>query len=201
MEIVDLAKAEQLQEKFTAICGLQTVPVIDDNQFILGESSAILRYLAKKYSVPDHWYPTEDSQKQARLEEYLHWHGSNTRPNAMWTFRHQFVPAIKGEPVNEEEVSKYKTGLAKTLDRIENYFMKDSPFIAGSEISVADLQALCELMQLDIVGNEHLYLARPKVKDWVDRVKEVVGTHLDDCLSQGVMETKERYNKVKSEAK
>lgn len=48
------------------------VPAINDNGFKLIESIAILRYLARKYDVPDHWYP-KDIEKQARVDEFLEW--------------------------------------------------------------------------------------------------------------------------------
>jgi len=52
-------------------------------------SAAIFRYLSKKFNVPEHWYPSTDLQRQARVDEYLHWHHSSTRMSAMMTFRHQ----------------------------------------------------------------------------------------------------------------
>lgn len=48
------------------------VPAIDDDGFKMIESIAILRYLARKYKVPDHWYP-EDIEKQAKVDEFLEW--------------------------------------------------------------------------------------------------------------------------------
>ena len=45
------------------------------------KSSAILKYLVKKYSLPDHWYP-QDVQRQAKIDEYLGWHGTNLRRGA-----------------------------------------------------------------------------------------------------------------------
>lgn len=48
------------------------VPAIDDSGFKLIESVAILRYLARKYDVDDHWYP-KDLEGQARVDEFLEW--------------------------------------------------------------------------------------------------------------------------------
>ena len=41
-------------------------------------SSAIMKYLVKKYNLPDHWYP-KDHQKRAKVDEYLSWHAANVR--------------------------------------------------------------------------------------------------------------------------
>ena len=41
-------------------------------------SGAILRYLATKYQVPDHWYPSK-LQDRARVDECLEWTDANLR--------------------------------------------------------------------------------------------------------------------------
>ena len=50
-------------------------------------SVAILRYLTSKYNLPEHWYPRNDLQRQARIEEYLHWQHLNTRMQAAMVFQ------------------------------------------------------------------------------------------------------------------
>ena len=42
-------------------------------------SVAILRYIAVKYNVAEHWYPRNDVQKTARIDEFLNWHHHNLR--------------------------------------------------------------------------------------------------------------------------
>ena len=40
-----------------------------------------MKYLIRKYELPDHWYP-RDQQKRAKIEEYLNWHGTGIRMGA-----------------------------------------------------------------------------------------------------------------------
>ena len=42
------------------------------------DSAAIMKYLATKYKLPDHWYPS-DPERRAKVEEYLNWHGPGLR--------------------------------------------------------------------------------------------------------------------------
>ena len=48
-------------------------------------SGAILRYLAAKYKVPDHWYPSK-FENRARVDEYLEWNDSNLRAGSSGFF-------------------------------------------------------------------------------------------------------------------
>ena len=68
------------------ICSFPQVPVIDDNGFVVRESSAILRYLAQTKEIDPKWYPT-DPEGQARVDEYLHWQHLNTRAGCAMYFR------------------------------------------------------------------------------------------------------------------
>ena len=81
-------------EEFLEVCPTRTVPAIDDDGFRLFDryqrntslpfsnlamiqcfcSAAIMKYLVSKYNLPDHWYPGADLKRQAKVDEYLHWH-------------------------------------------------------------------------------------------------------------------------------
>lgn len=49
---------------------------------------AILLYLARKYKVPDHWYP-RDLQACARVDEYLAWQHTALRRNCLRALWHK----------------------------------------------------------------------------------------------------------------
>ncbi|KAH3884374.1 glutathione S-transferase theta-1-like [Dreissena polymorpha] len=201
MEKVDLFLGEQLQEKFTQVHSIQRVPVIDDDGFVLGESGAIFRYLSRKFNVADHWYPAADLTRQARIDEYLHWHHTNIRVNAMMTFRHIYINKVRGKPIKEDEVRRHKSELSKALNHIASYFLKERRFLCGNDISVADIQALCELMQLDAVREEGLYLSNPIVGAWIGRVKARVQPYLAECEAEGVGMMKQMYEAITSSSK
>lgn len=76
---------------------MRKVPSIDDNGFFLSESVAIVRYLARENKVADHWYPT-DSEKQARVDEYLEWQHLNTRILCVTFFRKKVIHTSLTDP-------------------------------------------------------------------------------------------------------
>lgn len=56
---------------------------------------------------------------------------------------------MEGRPANEKQVARFKKDMLKCLDQIEKVWLDHGKkaFIAGDEISIADLLAACELEQ------------------------------------------------------
>ena len=69
-QVIDLMTGEHLKEPYEAINPNRLVPVLEDGDFRLTESSAILKYLADKYESPA--YP-KDLKKRARVNEMMDW--------------------------------------------------------------------------------------------------------------------------------
>lgn len=67
---VDLRKGEQKTPAFLAMNPFGQVPVIQDGDVALGDSNAILVYLARRYDASGHWLP-EDAWGQARVQAWL----------------------------------------------------------------------------------------------------------------------------------
>lgn len=58
------------------------------------------------------------------------------------------LPLLTGQPFPPEKLESVTEELNVVLNQFEEKFLQDKPFIAGSEISLADLVALVELMQV-----------------------------------------------------
>lgn len=54
---------------------------------------------------------------------------------------------MKGKPANEIRVAQLETNMINTLDLIENVWLKDKQFLCGNEISISDINAVCEINQ------------------------------------------------------
>ncbi|NP_001090341.1 uncharacterized protein LOC779251 [Xenopus laevis] len=138
---------------------------------------AILLYLARKYKTPDHWYPS-DLQKRARVDEYLAWQHTNTRPNSAKVFWTKCVsPTLLGKEAPREKLDAVLADFNTTMKNLEEKFLGNKPFIAGDEISVADLVAIVEIMQV-IAGGVNVFEERPKLGAWKQQVVEAVGEDL-----------------------
>ncbi|KAF5888904.1 glutathione S-transferase theta-1-like, partial [Clarias magur] len=144
---VALRRGENRTPEFTKLNPMQKVPVMREDGFVLTESDAILKHLTAAHSVPDHWYPRQP-QKRARVDEYTAWHHMNTRLHAAKVFITEVLtPRMTGQPVDDVRLQRALRDLDGTLDKLETMFLKDQDFLCGDDITLADLLAICELMQ------------------------------------------------------
>ncbi|KAL7390873.1 hypothetical protein ABVT39_000665 [Epinephelus coioides] len=175
---VALRRGENRTPEFTKLNPMQKVPVMVDNGFVLTESDAILKYLATKHNVPEHWYP-QQPERRARVDEYTAWHHTNTRPHAAKVFILEvLLPAQSGSQVDEGRLTRALSQLDDTLDKLETMFLRRQPFLCGDDITVADLLAICELMQ-PLGGGRDVLQQRPQLQLWKSRVQSAVGESFD----------------------
>ncbi|XP_062550797.1 glutathione S-transferase theta-3-like [Armigeres subalbatus] len=145
--------------------------IVTENNFKLAESIAILRYLTREFAVPDHWYP-RDSRRRARVDEYLEWQHSNTRLHCASYVRYVWRGPLRGEVVEPKVAKRLQAEMIGCLDFIEsNVLQRDMRFIAGDDITIADLVAACEIEQPKLTGYD-ARVDRPKLTAWIQRVKE-----------------------------
>lgn len=58
------------------------------------------------------------------------------------------IPLLTGQTLPPEKLQEVLEDVATSLKQFEEKFLQDKPFIVGSEISLADLVAIEELMQV-----------------------------------------------------
>jgi len=164
LEEVDIFKAVHFKPEFKKINPLRAIPVIDDNGFFLCESHTIMRYLCDSKGLPDHWYP-KDPKKRALVDRYLDWQHSNTRrstPYFQASYKELYKPGwITWSPNDEVEVVK------RSYKRIEEVFLEENKYLASDELSIADISAVCEIMNVKMT--EFDFSPYPKMEDWLNR--------------------------------
>jgi len=179
-KVLQLTKGEHMTPEVLAKNPFHKVPFIVDGDFVLAESNAIIRYVARKYKVAEKWLGESSPQRAAKVDEFLSWYHLSLRKPCVEVFFNTFVSrAVEGgfpkRPLNQESVDNGKKSLASSIKHIDEYFLGDNPYIGGKEISVADLQALNELGQLKITSQQNLYEDNPKIKAWLKRVEDQMG--------------------------
>ncbi|XP_010874550.1 glutathione S-transferase theta-1a [Esox lucius] len=185
-KFVDLFSGQQYRDDFGKISVVRKVPVMRDGDFILTESVAILQYMAEKFGTLDHWYPA-DLQKRARVNEYLSWQHAAMRAHGSKVFWFRaMVPILSGSEVPKEKMNSAMEDLTLSLKVFHEKFLEDKPFIIGEKISLADLVAIVEIMQLVGTGLD-VFENRPSLSAWRDRVKNEIGGALFDEAHKAIM--------------
>ncbi|KAG7391198.1 Glutathione S-transferase theta-1 [Phytophthora pseudosyringae] len=159
-------------DEFKAVNPNRLVPAIKDGDFLLTEGMAILQYLGDKYD----WtgqkdlYPN-DVTVRAKINEFLHWHHTNTRLFTLNIFRPEIAKKLNTATPKDLAALEEKDALiAKEFALLETFLASD--FIALTDFpTIADFAAYCEIDQLELMGFE--FSKYPKVSAWIARMKAI----------------------------
>jgi len=184
---IALRNKQHLTQEFKAINPFQKVPTLVDETaangpLVIKESCVAAKYAASKYLSPSsHWWPMEDERKSLLIDEYLHWQHLNLRIFGSLIFIHTVLqPARTNKPPNVKEAHINYLRLGEVVDVFEQHYLDKGTFITGDKISVADLFAVCELMQPWSAGFE-VSTTRPRVAEWMQEVIAATQPHFDQA--------------------
>ncbi|CAL8270772.1 glutathione S-transferase theta-1b [Gadus morhua] len=187
---ISLLEGHQYGEDFGKINMMRKAPAIRDGDFCLAESVAIMQYLAEKFQTPAHWYPS-DLQQRARVNEYLSWQHMAIRMHGSKIFwLRLLIPKIMGVEVPQDKMDAALEDLNGSLKLVEDKFLQDRPFIAGEQVSLADLVAIVEIMQ-PVGSGLDVFESRPRLAAWRERVRVAVGTELFDEAHKDILAAQE----------
>lgn len=147
-----------------------TIPTYEepDTGFVLGESAAILGYLASRHGWSD-LYPT-DPRERARVDWYLHYHHRNIREASIGLV----APKIRKDLDIPEAAQKTATAIfSRALRALDTGWLARSAFLAGDAPTIADLAAYTEIGQLQPgFTGVFDFAPYPEVSRWMDRMKQ-----------------------------
>lgn len=160
---VDVFKREQRRPEFLAINPFGQIPVIQDGEFTLADSNAILVYLAKRYDATGSWLP-DDAAGAARVQRWLSV-AADQLASGPTTAR---IAALVGRPCDEAVIKQSKQ-LFELMDRE----LASRRFIAADTPTIADL-ALYAYTSHAPEGGLSLE-PYPHVRAWLARIEALPG--------------------------
>ena len=138
-EVVDLMTGAHYQEPYASLNPNKLVPMLEDDGFKLTESSAILKYLADKFNLPE--YP-KDLKQRARVNEIMDW--LNTNFYREWAYGMcypQLFPHLK-RPDDEVQKATIEWGSEqskKWLQVLNDHWIgPENQYLTGNTITIAD---------------------------------------------------------------
>ncbi|KAM7312308.1 glutathione S-transferase 1 [Ixodes scapularis] len=137
---VNLAKGENRTPEFLKMNPFHKVPTIDDDGFVLYESTAICYYLLNKYAPDSELYP-KCPRGRARVDQVLATMTSTIQPPFMAFFRPRFFTQSKP---TDEEVKALEENVLQGIETL----VGDGNYALGDKLTLADLSLMAHLSLL-----------------------------------------------------
>jgi glutathione S-transferase len=167
-QVVDLFTGEHTKPPFEKINPNRLVPVLEDGDFRLTESSAILKYLAEKANSPA--YP-KDLRQRARVNERMDWINTQLcRDLAYGLVYPQIFPGHKrpGDEIQKGTLAWAKERASGWLKVLDGY-LGESAYLCGDKMTVADYYGASFVALTEAIGSG--LSAYPNVKRWLGKMK------------------------------
>ncbi len=134
------------------------VPCVQDDDFILWESNAILRYLAERSGNPAFW--GNDARQRASADKWLDWVSSSLPV----PFRQVFINLVR-TPEDQRDMAAVKTGMAAFEKQwaVVDAVLAKQTWLSGEKFGLGDIPMGCfayAWFGLDIERQPHPHLER-----------------------------------------
>ena len=181
--VVDLMKGEHYGPDFTKLNPNRLVPVLVDDDFVLTESSAILKYLAEKAGSP--LYP-KDLKQRARVNERMDWFNTNFYRDWGYNLVYpQIFPhhARATEDHTKATVQWGREKSAAALGLLNDTILGSNKYVCGDSLTIADIfgaqfVSLGEIVRVD-------FSKYPNVKRWLESMKSMDAWKKTNAVHEG----------------
>jgi glutathione S-transferase len=161
---VDLAKGANKTPEYLALNAFGQVPVLEDNGFVLADSTAILTYLAKAHDASGQWLPA-DPMVAAEVQRWLSV-ASGQINNGPARARLITVFGASFDPVDTIE-------RAHSVLKVMDQHLNGRHFLAADHATIADV-AIYSYVAHAPEGNVSLE-AYPNIRAWLARIEGLPG--------------------------
>ena len=137
--------------------------------YLLSESIAIMCYLCNKHKWHD-LYP-EDPELRGKVDHYLHYHHRSIKEASTG----YFAPILRPDlGLSEDLINMSQRMFNNALKALETQWLKNSKFIAGENVTIADFSAYVEIAQLNTqFTNLFDYSSFENLSRWLDEMSKL----------------------------
>ncbi|MCL2430074.1 MAG: glutathione S-transferase family protein [Alphaproteobacteria bacterium] len=171
-EEVDIMTGAQYKPPYSAINPNCLVPMLEDGDLRLTESSAILKYLADKVGSPA--YP-KDLKQRAQVNEVMDWINTNFYRDFGYGLCYpQLFPNQKRRS-EEAQAATLEMGREQSqrwLKVLNDYWIgPDKNYLCGDQVTIADYFGACLVSIGEIIKVD--FSAYPNIRRWLDNMAKL----------------------------
>ncbi|XP_065852510.1 glutathione S-transferase F9-like [Euphorbia lathyris] len=170
---VDLIKGDNRTPEFLKLQPFGAVPVIEDGDFTLFESRAIMRYYSEKFKSQGSDLLGKTIEERGVVEQWLEVEAQNFHPPIYDMTLHILFASALGFTADEKLIKDSEEKLGKVLDVYEERLSK-TKYLGGDFFSLADLSHL---------PFTH-YLVGPMKKEYMIRNRKHLSAWWDDISNR-----------------
>ena len=169
---IDLMKGEHYGDAYTAVNPNRMVPMLEDGDFRLTESSAILEYLADKIGSPA--YP-KDLKARAKVNEMMDWLNTNFYRDWGYGLAYpQLFPHHKRRS-DEAQAGAIEWGANNSKNWLkllnDHWIGPKNNYLCGNEITIADYFGAGLVTLGEVIGCD--FSPYPNVQRWLGNMKKL----------------------------
>lgn len=165
--LVDIMKGEQKQPEALARQPFGVIPALQDDDLVLYESRAIIRYLDEKLSGPK--LVPSDIRDRAMMEQWISVEQSYMSPKAMVIIMNNMFGPMMGKTPDTDAVNKAKENLGSTFDIVDKALARQD-FFGGKTFSLADISWMPYIQYLFGAKEGEMVTGRKNLGAWWQRV-------------------------------
>ena len=112
-----------------------------------------------------------DPEKRAKVDSYLHLHHRNVREASIGLV----APKVRKDlNFSEDFLITSKSNIEKAFEAIESGWLRDSRFLIGNTMTIADISAYVEIGQLQsMFTNVYNFEPYPNIRKWLKEMQNV----------------------------
>jgi glutathione S-transferase len=129
---------ETLTPEYTQLNPSQKIPTLQEGEFLLAESAAIVNYLAAAYGAAKNLSPPAEPRLRARYDQWCFFCMMELDANTLYVIRkHEDLHALYGEAPHALQAAR--DGFARQARAAAQRLADSGPYVLGGQFSAADI--------------------------------------------------------------
>lgn len=168
---------ETLTPEYTRLNPSQKIPTLQDGDFVLTESAAIVNYLGAMYGGARNLCPPAAPRERARYDQWCFFVMMELDANALYILRrHEDLVEVYGEAPNALKTAR--ECFARQVNAAATRLAAAGPYVLGEHFSGPDILFTTCLVsaigrKIELPGLLHDYLQRTTARDGYKRALEI----------------------------